>query len=93
MTIHKSKGLEFPVVIVPFHNWKAWPDRDFEIRQFQGTRLVTPMRKTLGKPYLTSMGRAVREQLNLLYVAWTRSREELYGFFTENRRTPRLSPP
>jgi len=83
MTIHKSKGLEFPVVIVPFHNWKVWPDRDFEIRQFKGSRLVTPMRKTLGKPYLTSMGRAVREQLNLLYVAWTRSREELYGFFTE----------
>jgi ATP-dependent exoDNAse (exonuclease V) beta subunit len=29
------------------------------------------------------MGRAVREQLNLLYVTWTRAREELYGFFTQ----------
>jgi len=83
MTIHKSKGLEFPVVIVPFHNWGVKPDQDFEIRQHKGSRLLTPMKKGLGKPYHTSLGRAVREQLNLLYVAWTRSREELYGFFTE----------
>ncbi len=83
MTIHKSKGLEFPVVIIPFHNWGVRPDQDFEIRQHKEHRLLTPMKKGLGKPHLTSLGRAVREQLNLLYVAWTRAREELYGFFTE----------
>jgi hypothetical protein len=71
------------VVIVPFHNWTADTDRDFEIRQFKGARLLTPLRKGLGKPYHASLGRTVREQLNLLYVAWTRAREELYGFFTE----------
>jgi hypothetical protein len=37
----------------------------------------------MGKPYYASLGRTVREQLNLLYVAWTRAREELYGFFTD----------
>jgi len=83
MTIHKSKGLEFPVVIVPFHNWNVRPDQDFHIHKHQGQRLLTPMKKGLGKPYQTSKARAVREQLNLLYVAWTRAREELYGFFTE----------
>ncbi|QJB57917.1 UvrD-helicase domain-containing protein [Pseudodesulfovibrio sp. zrk46] len=83
MTIHKSKGLEFPVVIVPFHNWAVRPDQDYLIRKVKGQRILTPMKKGMGKPYLTSMGRAVREQLNLLYVAWTRAREELYGFFTE----------
>lgn len=83
MTIHKSKGLEFPVVIIPFHNWGVRPDQDFDIRTYKGERLLTPMKKGLGKPYLASLGRAVREQLNLLYVAWTRAREELYGFFTE----------
>ncbi|QGY41402.1 AAA family ATPase [Pseudodesulfovibrio cashew] len=83
MTIHKSKGLEFPVVIIPFHNWPVRPDRDFHIARHGQHRVLTPMKKSLGKPYLTSLGRAVREQLNLLYVAWTRAREELYGFFTE----------
>lgn len=86
MTIHKSKGLEFPVVIVPFHNWKVQPDQNFDIRQYKGKRFLTPMKKGLGKPYLTSLGRAVREQLNLLYVTWTRAREELYGFFTETQK-------
>ena len=72
-----------------FHNWAVRPDQDFEIRQHKGHRLLTPMKKGLGKPYHTSMGRAVREQLNLLYVTWTRAREELYGFFTEK---PASSP-
>ncbi|SOB57857.1 DNA helicase [Pseudodesulfovibrio profundus] len=89
MTIHKSKGLEFPVVIVPFHNWNASPDQNFTIRKHNGHALLTPMKKGLGKAYQTSLGRNIREQLNLLYVAWTRAREELYGFFTEK---PSLSP-
>ncbi|CCH47524.1 UvrD-helicase domain-containing protein [Pseudodesulfovibrio piezophilus] len=84
MTIYKSKGLEFPVVIIPFHNWAAKPDKDFVIRSHKKHRLLVPMRKGLGKPYLTSLGRSAKEQLNLLYVAWTRAREELYGFFTES---------
>jgi ATP-dependent exoDNAse (exonuclease V) beta subunit len=83
MTIHKSKGLEFPVVIVPFHDWKAMKDAEFEIRRHKDARLLTPLRKDMGKPYYASLGRTVREQLNLLYVAWTRAREELYGFFTD----------
>ncbi|ADU62867.1 MAG: UvrD-helicase domain-containing protein [Pseudodesulfovibrio sp.] len=87
MTIYKAKGLEFPVVIVPFHNWTADTDKDYEIRQFKGARLLTPLKKGLGKPYHASLGRTVREQLNLLYVAWTRAREELYGFFTEKPAT------
>ncbi|BDQ35957.1 DNA helicase [Pseudodesulfovibrio nedwellii] len=87
MTIHKSKGLEFPVVIVPFHHWSVKPDQDFSIQSFEKHQLLVPMKKGLGQPYHESLGRAVREQLNLLYVAWTRSREELYGFFAEKPAT------
>ncbi|WP_272700766.1 UvrD-helicase domain-containing protein [Desulfovibrio sp. Fe33] len=83
MTIHKSKGLEFPVTIVPFHHWKTGTDRNYVVREHKGRNLLVPLRKELGRPYLESLGRTVREQLNLLYVAWTRAREELYGFFPE----------
>jgi len=81
MTIHKSKGLEFPVVIVPFHHWKAENDKNYTLMEYRGHTLLAPLRKDMGRPYLDSMGRVMREQLNLLYVAWTRAREELYGFF------------
>jgi ATP-dependent exoDNAse (exonuclease V) beta subunit len=83
MTIHKAKGLEFPVAIVPFHHWKTDADRNFTVREYKGHNLLAPMKKDLGRPYQESLGRAVREQLNLLYVAWTRAREELYGFYPE----------
>lgn len=83
MTIHKSKGLEFPVVIVPFHHWSAKPNREYAVRVVDGLRVLTPLKKELGKPYYTEMGRVVREQLNLLYVSWTRAREELYGLYPE----------
>ncbi|MGE4424179.1 MAG: UvrD-helicase domain-containing protein [Pseudodesulfovibrio sp.] len=84
MTIHKAKGLEFPVTIVPFHHWKTDTDRNFTVQEFKGRSLLVPLKKDLGRPYQESLGRAVREQLNLLYVAWTRAREELYGFYPEN---------
>lgn len=83
MTIHKAKGLEFPVTIVPFHHWKTDTDRNFTVQTYRGHDLLVPLKKDLGRPYLESLGRAVREQLDLLYVAWTRAREELYGFFPE----------
>ncbi|BDQ35633.1 UvrD-helicase domain-containing protein [Pseudodesulfovibrio portus] len=83
MTIHKSKGLEFPVVIVPFHHWKADNDKSYTLMDYRDHTLLAPLRKDMGRAYLESMGRVMREQLNLLYVAWTRAREELYGFFAE----------
>ena len=94
MTIHKSKGLEFPVVIVPFHHWSVRQDTDFTIEEFKGNRLLVPMKKGLGETYHESLGRAVREQLNLLYVAWTRSRRgTLWFLFPKNRPTPQRWPP
>lgn len=84
MTMHKSKGLEFPVVIVPFHDWDASPKPDeFALVREGGLNLLTTFRKGLGTPYWRQLAKNAREQLNLLYVAWTRAAQELYGFWVE----------
>ncbi|CCO24081.1 UvrD-helicase domain-containing protein [Maridesulfovibrio hydrothermalis] len=95
MTIHKSKGLEFPVIIVPFHNWAvSGSDTTFTDIEINGNLMLTPMSSALGDVYYENRTRIFAEQLNLLYVAWTRAGEELYGFLPSEKVkniTPALS--
>lgn len=83
MTIHKAKGLEFPVVIIPFHNWLAPTEASLSAVSLNGQTFLTKTRKALGAEYYEKRRKDLCEQLNLLYVAWTRPREELYGIFPE----------
>lgn len=97
MTIHKSKGLEFPVVIFPYDldiyrqiNPKIWLNELPE--NFNGfNELLVPFSKDLS--YLNATGAEIynnqREELeldnfNLLYVALTRPVEQLH-IITEKR--------
>ncbi len=92
MTIHKSKGLEFPVIVVPFHNWSiSGPDTDFTDIEISGKRMLTTMNSALGDVYYENRTRMFTEQLNLLYVAWTRAGQELYGFLP-SEKTKGVSP-
>ncbi|MDG2194988.1 MAG: UvrD-helicase domain-containing protein [Polaribacter sp.] len=92
MTIHKSKGLEFPVVIFPYDidiyfqkNPKAWLS-NLPSNHFNGfDELLIPSTKDI--QYVNSNGAKIyqkqREELeldnfNLLYVAFTRTVEQLY---------------
>lgn len=92
MTIHKSKGLEFPVVIIPFNidiyyqkNPKAWI-RELSTEKFESfDELLVDSYKSI--KYTGATGEEIyntqREELeldnfNLLYVAFTRSIEQLY---------------
>lgn len=102
MTIHKSKGLEFPVVIFPYNidvyqqiNPKSWIT-DLPVEQFEGfNELLVPSNKSI--KYAGKSGENIynfqREELeldsyNLLYVALTRSVEQLY-VITEKTISPK----
>lgn len=86
MTVHKSKGLEAPVVFVPFTalNISA-SDKPLRTER-QGLSMMVRNQKALGRPYYEDLARQARESLNLLYVAFTRARDALYVFRTSAKR-------
>ncbi|WP_461211239.1 UvrD-helicase domain-containing protein [Desulfocurvus sp. DL9XJH121] len=84
LTVHDAKGLEFPVVVAPFHHWEARMGGDLAPFEFQGMRLLMPMRREMGEQWHAHVNTQLVEQLALLYVAWTRPREELYCLLTHS---------
>ncbi|HNR21108.1 MAG TPA: UvrD-helicase domain-containing protein [Bacteroidia bacterium] len=98
MTIHKSKGLQFPVVIMPFCFWKMQPKPDGIIWVSTNTEPFkqlggVPVRTTslLSQTYFseqweTEMENTFLEGLNKMYVAFTRPEEQLYIFAPELKK-------
>lgn len=94
LTVHKSKGLGFKVVIIPFGDWEIdhKPTKPVilwckpETKPFNRLHLV-PVRysQSLGntifaEDYFRERLHAFIDNLNTLYVAFTRSKEELIVF-------------
>lgn len=91
MTIHKSKGLEFPVVIIPYLDWKhksrpgsdtIWINlHDEEVPSLE-VALVSESKSlkesSVAEQYLREIDKKVLDQMNLLYVGCTRAVDELY---------------
>lgn len=91
LTVHKSKGLGFKVVILPFADWEIdhKPTKPVilwchpEERPFDRLRLVPvrygPIlgRTIFAKDYFRERLHAFIDNLNTLYVAFTRAKEEL----------------
>ncbi|MCK5824792.1 MAG: UvrD-helicase domain-containing protein [Ichthyobacteriaceae bacterium] len=88
MTIHKSKGLEFPIVIFPYANWdindrspKKWIPLEGEEKV--KTALI-PISKDLEQTnfgseiYRNNKNEVALDNLNMLYVAMTRPVQRLY---------------
>ena len=92
ITIHKAKGLEFPIVIIPFGSWKntnsnnqsyVWLnhhlDPDLGIANF-----IAPMQRTslnrlqVDEVYQKEMELLFLDNINLYYVAFTRAIDKLY---------------
>lgn len=84
MTIHKAKGLEFPVVLLPDMNFdvkvKSWSK---EIIEVEDNIVYSTLKKEssiseIAKAYDLESGQILTDKVNLCYVAFTRARERLY---------------
>ncbi|MBQ7618256.1 MAG: hypothetical protein IJS50_05215, partial [Desulfovibrio sp.] len=84
--IHKAKGLEAPVVIYPWRMPLQFsPQTQICLHKVQDLKVATRLSKEEGVSYYDEYLGVFLECLNLLYVATTRPREELY-LLCEDRR-------
>ena len=90
MTIHRSKGLQFPIVFLPFCEWKLLP----KANELIWLKTSVPPFSDLGKTalvtsnalkeshyadnFLEEINHNIIDNLNLLYVAFTRAEEKLF---------------
>ncbi len=91
-SIHKSKGLAYPIVIIPFADWSTepqtralmWSQLPEEVSVTGKLRSVavnisSKLETTvLGQQYNTEIEKTFIENLNMLYVALTRPIDRLY---------------
>jgi ATP-dependent exoDNAse (exonuclease V) beta subunit len=93
LTIHKSKGLQYKVVLMPFLDWKIvasglqapiiWSPFSTE----GGLQTVMPLthgstlkNSAFSQAYEEEIRLAYLDSLNMLYVAFTRAEEVIWGF-------------
>lgn len=91
MTMHKAKGLEFPVVILPFQHGGKGRDTSLTVDNSFGFPFLTTLSKHTPVPYYDKEATKAIECLNLLYVAWTRPQYELHSFITSHGHPAMLS--
>ena len=89
MTIHKSKGLQFPVVIMPFADWRILPrpndlfwayaeEEPYKEMERVALLLSNRLLETyFNGAYREEVMQTLIDNLNMLYVAFTRAEEQL----------------
>jgi ATP-dependent exoDNAse (exonuclease V) beta subunit len=99
MTIHKSKGLDFPVVIIPFCDWdldsrmrnilwcepKETPFNEFPLLPIEYSSKLE--KSIFSEDYFDEQMHQYIDNLNLAYVAFTRAKNELICFAPQKEVT------
>ena len=103
LTIHKSKGLEFKVVILPFISWDLdhIPSKQpilwvkpalspFDELGIVPVKYSKELSNTIfADNYKEEKYSVYIDNINLLYVALTRAKDAIYGFSVDNPRSER----
>ena len=100
MTIHKSKGLQFPVIISTFSNWKltngsdmAWIDTKNLIPNLP-TTIIKLKKEVEHTPFkklkIENDNSILLDNFNLLYVALTRAEKRLYIISDKNETAKKV---
>ena len=87
MTIHKSKGLQFPVVIIPWLSFSQKNEASPVLCQVDDLQVLAPRCQQMGDVYYENQAQSALEAINLFYVPCTRAEKELHLFHTH---TPTL---
>jgi len=95
-TIHKSKGLEYPIVILPYAPQRIynserdsiWIDQNSSHLPSAYISLKSTLEQTeLRDIYQEERNRILLDSVNLLYVAFTRAKAEMYIYTTKGDYT------
>lgn len=101
MTIHKSKGLQFDTVLVPYCDWDLYPDKSPVVwcppkaglydLELMPVKYSQKMYETVFLPeYEKETGQSWIDNLNLLYVAFTRAERNLLVIAKQKKKLASL---